>query len=365
MSNGSLGYYMVCDKEAYPGPYAKAQGIVAAASALGYRSCLWAAPEKGLRGYLRLAAAVSGANEDIVFVRGVSYAYPLIALAMLIARLRGRRLYLDVPSPQCVALREILHSTETLAAKVTKTALITVTGPLAFWPATVVIEYAPEGGYFRLGNAGKIIQLGNGIDLEAVQVRDSEPSWPTRVLTIVGVGRIENWQGYDRIIRAIAHYQRQLCGELEICFKVIGVGSATAALQVLSEQLGLSGNVLFLGQLTGKRLRDEYESAHIAVDTLALHRKGLSVASSLKAREYCAVGIPFLSACDDPDFAADEEFRFSVSNNDDYKEIAHLFTKLSSRVLPNRLQIRAIAEERLSWVSKLNAVGIAGAAGRG
>jgi hypothetical protein len=68
--------------------------------------------------------------------------------------------------------------------------------------------------------------------------------------------------------------------------------------------------------MTGNALRRLYEDSHIAVSTLALHRKGLSSASELKAREYCAIAIPFIACGDDPDFPHDQPFRVRVANDD-------------------------------------------------
>ncbi|MBV5304831.1 MAG: glycosyltransferase [Chlorobium sp.] len=355
----TFGYYALTGTEHYHGVCNKLRGIVNAAEKLGYTSTLHSVIGSGILSFIKLAIAISRAKEEIVFVRGVPYCYLLISPAMLIARLRHRKVYLDVPTPLIVAFQEILTAKQGIAIKVLKCFLIAIIGPMAFWPVHVVIQYAPEGKYFQIGNRKKIRIISNGIDIDAIAMRSSAPFWPSNSIHFLGVANVSDWHGYDRIIKGMAHYRDTESNPIPLYFTVVGSGPAIDDLKKLCISLHLFDQVIFTGPLTGKRLVNEYCKAHLAVDAIGIHRKGLSVASTLKSREYCALGISFIASAQDYDFDGNETFRYRVSSTDNYHEIAMLFAEISA--LPFFLykeQIREFAEKKLSWESKLQQLGI-------
>lgn len=355
-----FGYYAIESAEYSGGVVNKLQGVVSAFQKFGYLSHLCLVKcSTGLFSFVKYALAISSAKEDILFVRGISYGYLLITPAILIARLRRRKVYLDVPTPQMVAFYEILSANQGFLIKTVKCFLLLITGPIAFWPANVVIQYAPEGKFFTFGNKNKIRLIGNGIALDTVVIRDSEPSWPSSAIHLLGVANVSEWHGYDRIIKGMAYYRNTQSQPLDILFTIVGSGPAIADLKELCKELNLSDKVIFTGSLHGKELNREYCKAHLAIDAIGIHRKGMSVASTLKSREYCAIGIPFFSSYKDYDFDGDEPFRYCVSQTDNYQEIATLFADIfSKKSLPCKEEIRDFAEKRLSWSSKLEQLGV-------
>lgn len=355
-----FGYYAIESAEYSGGVVNKLMGVVSAFQKFGYLSHLsLVSGSTGLFSFVKYALAISSAEEDILFVRGISYGYLLITPAILIARLRGCKVYLDVPTPQMVALYEILSAKQGFFIKGVKCVLLLITGPTVFWPANVVIQYAPEGKFFTFGNKNKIRLIGNGIDIDTVIIRDAEPSWPSSAFHLLGVANVSEWHGYDRIIRGMAHYRDTQPRPLDIFFTIVGSGQAIDDLKELCHLLNLTNKVYFPGPLHGKKLLDEYCKAHLAVDAIGIYRKGMSVASTLKSREYCAIGIPFISSYKDYDFDGDEPFRYCVSQTDNYQEIATLFADIfSKKSLPCKEEIRDFAEKRLSWSSKLEQLGV-------
>jgi hypothetical protein len=99
-----------------------------------------------------------------------------------------------------------------------------------------------------------------------------------------------------------------------------------------------------------------FDEADIALDALAIHRLHLPCSSSLKAREYCARGIPFVRAGDDPDFPADLPFVHRVPSNDaplDISALVEFFTHLRQTIPTVHQEMRRYAEEHLTWKAKL------------
>ncbi len=73
----------------------------------------------------------------------------------------------------------------------------------------------------------------------------------------------------------------------------------------IATDLNVSDRVIFHGFQTGESLAKLYDTCHLAVGSLGLHRIGLTQGSILKSREYCARGIPYMIACTDPDIPDD------------------------------------------------------------
>jgi glycosyltransferase involved in cell wall biosynthesis len=227
------------------------------------------------------------------------------------------------------------------------------------WPATRIVQYAPEGWWFTLGNRARTVEIGNGIDVASVEPRRRAPSWPSARLRLVVVATIVRWQGYDRLLHAIRAFQDRQGRTFDADVTIAGDGPDLGALRELAATLRLQEHVTFAGTVTGEPLRVLYESSHLAVSTLGLHRKGLSRASELKAREYCAIGIPFVASSDDPDFGAGLPFRLVVSNDDrtdDLVEIISNFGRYHQRF--DDEAERRYAEDHLDWRHKLRAIGL-------
>ncbi|MGN1098570.1 MAG: glycosyl transferase family 1, partial [Clostridia bacterium] len=76
-----------------------------------------------------------------------------------------------------------------------------------------------------------------------------------------------------------------------------GTGRELKKYRRLTRRLGLENRVVFDGKKSAEELEPLYELCPIAVDSLARHRSGIEVLSSLKSREYGAKGIPFINSC--------------------------------------------------------------------
>ena len=141
------------------------------------------------------------------------------------------------------------------------------------------------------------LTIGNGIKATDFKVRQT-PLYSNDRLELLIVANFQKWHGVDRLIKGISEYK----GETNIILNIVGKGSAIQELKDLTSKLRLGDKVLFHGFRSGKELDILFDQCHIAVGSLGIHRIGLKEASILKAREYCARGIPFISAFKDPDF---------------------------------------------------------------
>ncbi len=147
------------------------------------------------------------------------------------------------------------------------------------------------------------LTLRNGIDPARVSLRAPRPPEPSSAspLRLLGIGNWQFWHGIDRLLHGIARH-RIRPGHHPVSLTLVGDGAVLQDWKALALHLGLADCVRFLPPMEGPALDGLFDRADLGVGTLAIHRKGVSLDSSLKHREYAARGIPFFLASQDPDF---------------------------------------------------------------
>lgn len=147
------------------------------------------------------------------------------------------------------------------------------------------------------------ILISNGIEIapigSAAHVRPALERKET--LHVIAVGKWQYWHGLDRVIKGISPKD-------DIRLHIVGEGPENRALLQLTERLGVKTQVRFYGSLIGAELDKVYDKCHIGIGTLGLHRKNLKIDSSLKHREYCMRGVPFILGSEDHDFPLELPF---------------------------------------------------------
>jgi len=206
--------------------------------------------------------------------------------------------------------------------------------------------------YFKMSKRRDLPYLanGNGIDVTSVPLR-TPPEFDGRNLNLLSVAQVAKWHGLDRIIRGIACND----GKTNIRFHVVGDGSEIPNLKKLVSDLGLEENVLFHGFKTGKELDELFNKCHIAVGSLGAHRKGLSQTSELKAREYCARGIPFICSVPDADFPAGFPYVLRVNSSEEPVDVEQIisFARTICSKDDHRHEMREYAMNNLDWSIKM------------
>ena len=164
----ALVYFGLYDAQEVPGIHQKVMGVLSAAKAAGFETRSWAEPFSKTAPLRRLAEAISAAPESHLILRSLGFANLFLLPALMRARRRGARVTIDVPSPNRVAVKEIWRSQQSFWRRVRTVVAFYVSGPWSLWPATRIVQYAPEGWWFRLGNASRTVEIGNGIDVAPI-----------------------------------------------------------------------------------------------------------------------------------------------------------------------------------------------------
>ena len=194
------------------------------------------------------------------------------------------------------------------------------------------------------------ITIGNGINIDSVPLRRHVP-YSGEDLHLLCVANISRWHGLDRLIRGLG----TCLGPTRVTLHIAGDGSETASLKKIINQLDISDQVIFHGLTIGKDLDELFNTCHIAIGSLGMHRKGLTQTSELKAREYCARGIPYIISCADPDFPDDFPYiqRFLSDESPIAIEKIIQFANTVYNDLEHPQKMRAYAVEHLDWAVKM------------
>ncbi len=198
----------------------------------------------------------------------------------------------------------------------------------------------------------KTIRTQNGINLTSIPVRKTNDN-QRNVIHIVAVAMFAPWHGYDRLIKGLQlYYARSF--SITVMVDFVGEGPALSEYKDLVRQTGTADYVTFHGKKSGKELDQIFNSADIAVASLGIHRIDLKQVSTLKAREYCARGIPFIKAYDDVDFTEDFAYALTIEASDqpiNINDILLFYRNLVVKYGKKEIisSMREYAERRLSW----------------
>ena len=140
----------------------------------------------------------------------------------------------------------------------------------------------------------KVINIENGINCEDVVKKQITKNERNEIhLLFVAVFAI--WHGLDRVIKGLdQYYKTKKDDEPEIELTLVGESEELERIINSEEFLSVKEHIRVLGKKYGHELDKEYDRADIAISSLGMHRIGLTQGSTLKTREYCAKGIPFI-----------------------------------------------------------------------
>ncbi len=196
------------------------------------------------------------------------------------------------------------------------------------------------------------ITYDNGIDLAAIPLR--KVYTPNEAVRLLAVAKFAPHHGIDRLIRGLAGYK----GERPVRLMLVGEGSENPSLEKLVAELNLEDSVAFAGPATGSKLDALFDDADIAIGSLGLHRIGISLGSTMKAREYCGRGIPFIYSFPEKGFSGNETFTLVFSNNDEPISVEDVVAFADRMAADPQVgsKMRSFAEEHFDWKVQMDKV---------
>jgi glycosyltransferase involved in cell wall biosynthesis len=353
MNKKTLKYYAFLGAENSPGIVQKIENTVEAAREIGYESenCFFVNRPKGLIDFIK---AIIVGKEDIVILRLYDLFMPFIFPFLMIRRMRGTRLILDVPTPRAILIKEFSHGGKSRTHIFLRKTWNYFSWTWVLLPFHRIIQSADESKWFSFMVSGKTIKIGNGIKVDhALPLVGQERK--KNFIQLIIVANLSKWHGVDRLIKAIDLINKNH-PDIQVNLKIVGYGPALSELKNLVERLSLAGQVNFTGLLRGSDLTDAFKGANFGVSSLGNSRIGLEKGSALKTREYMARGLCVIGSGGDPDFNEDSPYRYLVPNDESIEPIVNLLLSLVDKNLPTPSEVRIFAETKLSYRSKIEKI---------
>lgn len=219
----------------------------------------------------------------------------------------------------------------------------------------IVTFYKVPGGYYY-GVPVKVVP--NGFDFSDVKIISTDAVLEN--IDIAAVSSMRLWHGYERLIEGL-HLYYENRGDRNIILHLVGDGRECPKYKELVSKYKLEEHVVFHGALHGVELEELLEKCTLGLDSLARHRTGISVLSSLKSREYGAKGIPIINSCDIDIIGDDFEYFLKTPADEtpiDINEVIHFYDKCykeKSRLVVAK-RIRNYIETRSDMKAVMNMI---------
>jgi len=167
-----------------------------------------------------------------------------------------------------------------------------------------IVTYSDDKKIFGIQTINTI----NGVDFSRINLVNRRNKLYD-VINLVGIAHLYSCHGYDRIIKGLAIYNNEK-PKTKVKFSIVGNGPEYENLLNLIQKYNVEESVKLLGFQTGESLDKIYDDSDIAVNSLAIHRIGLYTESTLKAKEYCAKGLPIISSYEVDSLSPDDNTKY-------------------------------------------------------
>jgi glycosyltransferase involved in cell wall biosynthesis len=310
--------------------------------------------KNGLKAHFELALKLFTLKEEIVLLRATPFTMILMLPGLLYLKFKNKKIIIDVPTPITNFIEEVKIKKGNKIIEMIKISILYITLPICFYPANRILQYTKESKWFSSGIKGKILEIGNGIDVRNIEFRKEKTPIINNVLNVIAVATLASYHGYDRFINSIYEYKKKNT-DYNIIFHIVGEGEERRKLENLTNSLNLDDNIIFYGFKDRDELTYIFNKSHIGLCSLGLHRIKINSASILKAREYAARGIPFILGCNDFDFNNDLDFVYQCKNDDsliNIEEIINWYKQLDRKHISFQF-IREFAIKNVDFSAKV------------
>ena len=118
---------------------------------------------------------------------------------------------------------------------------------------------------------------------------------------------------------------KEYSGDKKITFTIISQDTEeNVKVKKLVQEYHMEDQVIFKDRCTFDELDQLIDNYHIAIGGLGYHRRGAKYDTSIKNKEYCAWGIPFVCACMDRSFPDDFKYLCKVPSDESIINIGEI-----------------------------------------
>lgn len=239
-----------------------------------------------------------------------------------------------------LALRTILYLSERLFSAYfirRAGAIVAVTSEIA--------RYESE----RCGSRAPLHTFSNGFDTGKVVAYRGDPPGDRFVIAFAAA-LFQPWHGLDRLLESLLRMPADARVRLHLVGKVHNAGELQLIRRLSADP---RCDVVMHGLVPAQEVGKVLAGAHLAVDSLGMYRLKMSESSTLKAKEYLAMGIPYIGSAVDVDSAGIGSF-LAVPNDGSLIAIEDVIRWRRNLRVPLGDEQLAAARERLTWPHKVS-----------
>jgi hypothetical protein len=205
------------------------------------------------------------------------------------------------------------------------------------------------------------ICISNGFDVNSVPINNGryltlDQKQCVESISFVFIANISPWHGLERMLKSLFEYSSIVSG-LDVYLNIVGEGESISEIKQIVQDLAIGRWVTFHGILDDDGIKAVVEKSDIAVGSLGMFKSGITKASTLKAREYAARGLPFILGYEDPAFMS-ANFVYLVKNDETIFSLSEIIKWWKNNDFKAK-QIRQFALDNLSWDCQINSILIA------
>lgn len=282
------------------------------------RIFLTRSPNTGLMGRLRFFSAGKkllglSKNYDYAYVRGEPFIPPFLGLLKKLKK-QGTRVILELPTypydrERLISRKGILPYLLLPVDQICRRRLRS--------RVDLIAAFCEEKRIFGV----PVVTVCNAADL--AHIRPRKAAFHQKELHLLALAKMDLWHGYDRLIEGMRLYYAQN-PEFKVFLHLAGSGDCLTDWFGLVQKYRLGSYVVFHGECYGRELDELFDQCDLGVTALAVYRKGLDCASTLKVSEYCARGLPFLYGCRELGIEDGVPFAMRLPNNGEPVDIAEV-----------------------------------------
>lgn len=237
---------------------------------------------------------------DLVYIRFPGTIEPFFYLSMKMFCRRGARVILELPTyPIGHELQRLLHDefkNKKIVSLIIHGNAILIHRILSRRMKRIVSKIVTFMPFSEIWNI-QTIQIDNGVDIVSCPIINKSQPSKKNIVRMITVANVSIWHGIDRVILGMkAYYDSKNNQDDDVILTIVGDSPHCKELKLLTEKNNMTDKVIFSGAKFGKELIKEYENADIAIGSLGMHRINVINGSTLKVKEYCSLGIPFIYA---------------------------------------------------------------------
>jgi translation elongation factor EF-G len=155
----------------------------------------------------------------------------------------------------------------------------------------------------------KMIEFCNAIDKVIIN-NNYKYNKNSKKFKMLGIAHLNLWHGYDRVISGIYNYN----GDKNLQFDIVSSETTKIKrLKKLIKRLKIDGKVNFLGEKNIEEIKNLVDEYDIGIGGLNYWDRNGKYDTSIKNKEYCAFGLPFIISLEDKSFPQNFEYFLKVS----------------------------------------------------